>query len=152
MREADLPSPGLTQNAKAMHLRRIAANMISSLDVIAPKYPNGAHPDAAKLVAFFNAAAAAAATIGKARPAMTLATAGNATTVAVGATLATTVGKGGSSGAVTYVSSNPARATVNASGVVTGVAPGAVTITANMAEGTGHKKASRSVALTVVAA
>jgi len=61
MKEATLPSPG--PGSKSMHLRRIAANSISQLEMIAPKYPTGKHPDAPKLKAFFDACSAAAATM-----------------------------------------------------------------------------------------
>jgi len=56
MRDVDLPSPG---TARGMELRRMAANYISELQRIAPKYPNGKHPGAATLVAFFAACSAA---------------------------------------------------------------------------------------------
>lgn len=147
MKEASLPSPGV--GSKSMHLRRIVANAISAFEITAPKYTNGAHPGATALVAFLAAAQAAAATVGKAVPAMTFTTAGNATTVAPAATLVTTVAKGGSSGAVSYTSSNPAAATVNAStGVITGVASGTTVISAIMAEGTAHK--ARTLTVTII--
>lgn len=150
MKEASLPSPGV--GSKSMHLRRIAANAISALEVSAPRYSNGAHPTAAALVSFFNACSAAAATIGKAIATMVLTTAGGATTVAVGATLTTTFSKGSSTGAVSYSSSNANIATVNGAGVITGVAVGNVTITAAVTEGTAHKAGFVSVAITVIAA
>lgn len=150
MREVDLPSPGL--GSKSMHLRRIAANTISSVEIAAVRSAGGASSEAVKLKAFFDACSAFALEASKTTPVMTLTTAGNATAVAVGATLATTVNKGGSAGAVTYTTSDATKATVNSSGVVTGVAVGAVTITANMAATATHRAASKSVSLTVVAA
>lgn len=150
MKEASLPSPGV--GSKSMHLRRIAANAISALEVSAPRYADGAHPTAAALVSFFDACSAAAATIGKAIAALVLTTAGGATTVAVGATLATTLDKDGSDGAVSYSSSDTNIATVSGAGVITGVAEGDVTITATVAEGTAHKAGFVSVDITVIAA
>lgn len=147
MKEASLPSPGV--GAKSMHLRRIAANAISSLEKVASKYSNGINPNAAALSTFFAACKAAADALAKAIPAMTFTTAGGATSVAVAGTLATTVVKGGSSGAVTYSSSDTAIATVNGSGVITGVRAGPVIITATMAEGAGHQAASRTVGINV---
>lgn len=55
MRETDLPSPGI--GGKGHHLRRIAANAISQLQVVAPNYPLGQHPSATTLRAFFSACA-----------------------------------------------------------------------------------------------
>lgn len=150
MQEANLPSPNL--GAKGYHLRRIAANAISHLEVVAQAYADGAAPDADDLVTFFTTCAAAAATTGKPAPVVGLTAAGNATSVEVGKTLQLTFAKGGSSGAVTYSTSDATKATVNASGLVTGVATGPVTITATMAEGTAHKAASAKISLTVIAA
>jgi len=56
MQEASLPSPDI--GAKGYHLRRMAANVISQLEVVAMSYPNGAAPGASKVVAFFNACSA----------------------------------------------------------------------------------------------
>lgn len=53
MREVDLPSPDT--GAAGFNLRRIAAKTISALEVVASYYPNGAHPGAVKLAAFFAA-------------------------------------------------------------------------------------------------
>lgn len=55
MRETDLPSPGI--GGKGHHLRRIAANAISQLQVVAPNYPGGLHPSASSLRSFFSACA-----------------------------------------------------------------------------------------------
>jgi hypothetical protein len=57
MRETDLPSPGV--GGKGHHLRRVAANCISQLEVSAPHYAGGVHPNATTLAAFFTAAQAA---------------------------------------------------------------------------------------------
>jgi hypothetical protein len=143
--ESNLPSPDLGSNG--FHLRRSAAKNISSLEIAGMGYPNRSHPGAAKLAAFFAACSAAAATIGKAIPALTLTP--QASTGAAGSTQQLTLGKGGSSGAVTWLSSNPAAATVNASGLVTRVATGVAVITANVAEGAAHKAGSVSATITV---
>lgn len=59
--------------------------------------------------------------------------------VTVGSTLTSFTLSGNSgSGSVSYISSNDAIATVNSSGVVTGVAPGTVTITATIAATTNY--------------
>lgn len=150
MKEAALPSPGV--GSKSWHLRRIAANAISALEVSAPKYADGKNPAAASLVAFFDACSAAAAETGKENTTLTFATAGDATEVEVGATLATTLDKDGSTGAATYSSSDEGVATVNSSGVITGVAEGDVTITVSVAATDDNRAASASVAVTVIAA
>jgi len=56
MQEASLPSPDT--GANGYHLRRVAVRAISQLEVVAMSYPDGKHPGAAKLKAFFEAAAA----------------------------------------------------------------------------------------------
>jgi len=150
MREVDLPSPGF--GSKSMHLRRIAANTITAVELGAARNVGGVGSEAAKLKAFFDACAAAALELTKIMPIMTLVTAGGAKTVAVGATLATTANKGGSAGVVTYTSSDPAVATVSASGVITGVAPGDVVILARMAGTATYRASSASVGVSVVSA
>jgi uncharacterized protein YjdB len=71
---------------------------------------------------------------------------GNSLTNAVSSTLT-----GGSYGAVTYISSNPAVATVDAAGKVTTVSAGTVTITATQAAVVGvNVQATQSYSLTVV--
>ncbi|MBR7784167.1 autotransporter family protein, partial [Undibacterium luofuense] len=71
---------------------------------------------------------------------------GNSLTNAVSSTLT-----GGSYGAVTYTSSNPAVATVDAAGKVTTVSAGTVTITATQAAVVGvNVQATQSYSLTVV--
>lgn len=57
MREASLPSPDIGGNG--FHLRRVAAKAISSVETVAPRYPDGKHPKAGALRAFFLACAAA---------------------------------------------------------------------------------------------
>lgn len=57
MREDNLPSPNI--GSRGFHLRRVAAQSISQLQVVAPNYANGKHPQAATLKAFFLACAAA---------------------------------------------------------------------------------------------
>jgi len=149
MREVDLPSPGI--GSKSMHLRRIAANTISYMEVNAAKSVGGVASEGVKLKAFFDACAAAALELTKIMPLMSVTTAGGVKTVAVGATLATTVNKGGSAGAVTYSSSNTAVATVNSSGVITGVAVGNVVITATMAGTATYRASNASVGVSVTA-
>ena len=147
MKESALPTPGV--GSRSQHLRRLLATTISSLEVTAPKYTNGQHPASVQLVACLTAALAAAQETGKLNTVPTFVTAGNATTVAPAATLATTLTKGGSAGAATYTTSNAAFATVNGSGVITGVAAGVVTITANIAGTATYRPASISVTITV---
>ena len=60
-----------------------------------------------------------------------------------------TVSAGASDGTLTYSSSNTNYATVNSSGVVTGVAAGSVTITASITSGADYNDASASYSLTV---
>ena len=55
MREFDLPSPNI--GGKGHHLRRIAANAISQLEIAATGYAGGKHPNATDLRKFFSAAA-----------------------------------------------------------------------------------------------
>ncbi len=149
MREAALPTPG--PGSKAMHLRRIAANHISSIEVTMNNYTTGAHPDAAKLVTFFNACSAAAAEAGKNRAAVTLAGPSGVTSVAVSGTLSLVSSKGGSAGAGTFTSSNTAVATVNSSGHVTGVAAGTAVITYAVAGTSTYRPGSASLRVTVTA-
>ncbi len=59
MREALLPSPGTGNNG--YHLRRVAAKSISDIQKIAPKYPEGNHPNGASLRNFFLACASSVA-------------------------------------------------------------------------------------------
>jgi hypothetical protein len=61
MREASLPSPNCGQ--RGYHLRRIAAQAISQLEVVAPNYPDGKHPAASELRNFFSFCANALAAI-----------------------------------------------------------------------------------------
>jgi uncharacterized protein YjdB len=145
MREAALPSPG--PGSRSMHLRRVAANRISSLEVTMDKFTNGIHPDAAKLKAFFDAASVAAGEAAKRKTVATLTAASG--TVAVAGTLATTLTKGGSAGAATYATSNAAVATVSGSGVVTGVAAGSVEITATVAGTSTYRVGKARLKLTV---
>lgn len=129
MLEASLPSPDT--GANGYHLRRVAVRAINALDMIAVNYPLGAHPGAAKLAAFFDACRIAALETGKRNATMTLTPA--TSSGAVASTQQLTLGKGGSTGAATYVSSDPTIATVNASGLVTRVKVGQATITATIA-------------------
>jgi hypothetical protein len=55
MRETALPSPNI--GGRGHHLRRVAAQAISQIEVIAPNYPGGLHPQATDLRNFFIACA-----------------------------------------------------------------------------------------------
>jgi hypothetical protein len=54
MRDTDLPSPNI--GSRGHHLRRVASQAISQLQIAAPGY-GGTHPAATSLRAFFSAAA-----------------------------------------------------------------------------------------------
>ena len=129
MQEATLPSPDT--GSHGFHLRRVAVKNISQLEMVARSYPNGAHPGAAKLAAFFDACRLAALEVGKQDVPATFTPA--TSSGAPASTQQLTIGKGGSTGAVTYKSDNTAVATVNGSGLVTRVAKGTATITATIA-------------------
>lgn len=145
MNEASLPSPDIGTNG--YHLRRMAAKSLSAIDIASVAYRTG-HPSAAKLAAFFTACADAALSIAKAFPVLTLTP--NTSSGIVGSTQQLTLGKGGSSGTVTWVSLNTAVATVNSAGLVTRVAKGITSITANVAEGSAHRASSISATVAVV--
>ena len=147
MREASLPSPGV--GSKAMHLRRVAAQAISALEVTAPRYAAGSHPTAPTLAAFFTACATAATEVGKQNPNVVFAGAGGVTTIAGTATNQTTLNKGGSTGAATYTSSAPGIATVSGTGLVTGVAPGTVVISVAVAAQGNYRAATRELTFTI---
>ncbi len=55
MREASLPSPGIT--SLGYHLRRVCAKAISYIEKNSRHYPSGIHPEATQLRAFFVACA-----------------------------------------------------------------------------------------------
>jgi len=55
MRETDLPSPNI--GARGFHLRRLASQAISQIEIAARGYPGGIHPEATNLRAFFSACA-----------------------------------------------------------------------------------------------
>jgi len=73
------------------------------------------------------------------------------TSVTVGSTVSNVanVSAGSSDGTLTYSSSDTSKATVNSSGVVTGVAQGSVTITATITGGTNYNDASGSYGITI---
>lgn len=132
MIETNLPSPSI--GGKGHHLRRIAANAISQMEVSAPNYTGGAHPNQYLLANFFLAAADGALADGLTAPQASFAAGAATFSVATGATAGPALDAGGSAGAVTYSSSATGTATVNsATGVVTGVAPGTCFITAAVA-------------------
>lgn len=66
MREDQLPSPGI--GGKSHHLRRMAAQAISFIEVVAPAYPSGKHPQADELKKFFDACSTAVAGFVEAAP------------------------------------------------------------------------------------
>jgi len=117
--------------------------------MVARGYTNGAHPGAAKLAAFFDACRLAALEVGKQDVPATLTPA--TSTGAVGSTQQLTVGKGGSTGAVTYTSSAPSIATVNAAGLVTRVAVGHARITASIAGDTNYRAETITASVVVTA-
>lgn len=147
MKESSLPSPGI--GSKAMHLRRISANAISALEATAPKYTAGEHPMGDTLAAFFTACATAAAETAKKTPALVFAGAGGVTTISGTGTNQTTLNKGGSAGAASYSSSDTGVATVNSSGLVTGVAPGTAVITVTVAAAGDYRAATKTLTFTV---
>ena len=149
MKEASLPSPGV--GSKSMHLRRVAANCISALEMVAPKYAAGAHPSATGLAAFFTACAAAATEAGKSNPVLSFTGAAGSTTIAGTATNQTVLTKGGSAGAASYASATPAVATVNGTGLVTGVAPGTTIVTVTVAANGIYRAATAQLLFTVTA-
>jgi len=81
-------------------------------------------------------------------PNLQFATAGNASTLYVDETLATTYTRNGD-GAVTYVSSDPTVATINSDGVIRGLKEGQVTLTATVAQTENYASQSKSVQVTV---
>lgn len=151
MKESTLPSPGV--GSKSYHLRRVAAVVISAYEQSQPDYTNGVHPGSTQLAAFFTACATAATALGLTTPVVTLLGAGNvaAPTVAPAATNQAVLTKGGSGGAATYVSSDTSKATVSGTGLVTGVAPGNVTITVTVAANGSYRAAVKSLAFTITA-
>lgn len=115
--------------------------------MVAPRYPNGAHPGAAKLAAFFDACRLAALETGKQDVPATLTP--TTSTGAAGSTQQLTVGKGSSTGAVTYKSSDTSVATVNSAGLVTRVAKGTATITATIASDANFRGETITATVTV---
>lgn len=83
-------------------------------------------------------------------PNLTFAFANGVSEVQIGGTLSTKVTRLGQ-GAVTYSSSNPAIATVNDKGEISGVSAGTATITATVAEdlSNGYKSATKTLTVTV---
>lgn len=111
MRETDLPSPGANPNSFA--LRRIAANYLSNIQMVARAYPGGKNPQAGQLKAFFTACAAKCdAFIDSVLPTVTTRVLNSATQVTITFTEALSGSK----------KPLPAAFTVSAGGVVTAVA------------------------------
>jgi hypothetical protein len=149
MQEATLPSPDT--GSKGYHLRRVAVNVINQLDMVAPSYPLGSHPGAVKLAAFFDACRLAALETGKRNPTMTFTPA--TSSGIVGSTTTLTLNKGGSTGTTTSViSSDPTIASVvAATGVVTRLKVGQVTITASVAADANYRAETITATVTVTA-
>lgn len=148
MQEATLPSPDM--GANGYHLRRIAAKAISALEVIAPNYPDGAHPGAEKLEDFFLACAAAAATVGKQNAELEVSP--ESVEGEPSDTQQLTATTGGSDGTVSYLSTDTQVATVSGAGLVTLVDVGTASIVVSLSEGTDHRAASVVVPVTVTEA
>lgn len=148
MKEATLPSPGLSQ--RGFHLRRLMAQVISQCELDADKRTTGASPHAAVLNTFLDACKAAVTETGKLRGAPTVSP---ATADVIGtSTQQITAVDGGHDGVETFTSSDTAVATVNSSGLVTGVAIGTASITIVWPATATHRKATRTVTIRVVAA
>lgn len=143
--------PHADRGGAGMELRKLAAKVISSLELAAMAYPGGVHPDNGNLLAFFNACADATAADGKITPTLTFTPGAKTFSVAAGATAGPTYADD-SPGAVTYSSSVPGVATVNsATGAVTGVAPGTTLITASVVASGSYRPSLRSYVATVTA-
>lgn len=150
MRTENLPSPGI--GPMSLELRKIAAQALSRLETVAPRYTNGANPAGTALATFFTACATAATETAKQAPAATFTPAAKTYSIAAGATAGPTLAKGGSTGAATYTSLNPAVATVNsATGAVTGVSVGSALIQVDIAGDATYKAWTRVYTATVTA-
>lgn len=151
MRETDLPSPSI--GGKGHHLRRIAVNAISQVQISATAYTNGRHPNAQALSDFFTAAATALAGLVPVAPVVSFTPSAKSYSLAAGANQAGPVlAKGGSEGIVTYSSGTPAKATVNpTTGAVTPVATGTSVITASIAASGGFLASTVTYTATVTA-
>lgn len=153
MRETALPSPGI--GGKGHHLRRIAAQAISALEIIAPKYSTGIHPEQTALARFFarclDAAAHADTGAGLITPVPSIT--GNRVSVAVGATSAApTLDKDGSAATAAWTSSNAGVATVNGTtGAVTGVAAGSAFLILSLPATATYRAFTRRFPITVTA-
>lgn len=149
MRETDLPSPGI--GGKGHHLRRIAVNAISALEI--GQYGNGKHPQATVLSAFFAACKAAADALLPAVSVPTFTPTAKSYSLAAGATAGPVLNAGGHTGVPVYSSATPAVATVNAStGVVTAVASsGTSVITATFPANGGYALTTKTYVATATA-
>lgn len=150
MRESDLPSPGI--GGKGHHLRRIAAQAISQLEISAPAY-GGSSPASVALSAFFAACKAGADALAPVAPTLAFTPTAKSYSIAAGAGQAgPALSTGGSGGAVTYSSGTPANATVNpATGAVTPLIAGTSVITATIAANGGYLGTTQTYIATVTA-
>lgn len=150
MLEFALPSPNI--GAKGYHLRRLCAAVISYIECNARNYTSGNHPEASTLKAFFDACSAALNDYVQLVPVPTFSPTAKTYSIAAGATVGPTLTKGGSDKDAVYTSSDPTKATVNAStGFVTGVAVGTSTITATIPAGAGYEAVTKTYVATVTA-
>lgn len=137
MRETDLPSPVI--GGRGHHLRRIAAQSVSQLQVASTAYGNGRHPSATTLAAFFQACLDAATLLLPAVSIPTFTPSAKSYSIAAGATVGPVLAPVGHTGVPVYTSATPARATVNAAtGFVTGVSVGTSVITATFPANGGY--------------
>lgn len=149
MREETLPSPDI--GGKGYHLRRIAANAISQLEIAASAYGNGRHPAGIPLAAFFTACATAATALAAVAPTLAFAPTAKTYSIAAGPTVGPTLG-GAPGATVRYTSATPARATVDpVTGFVTGVSAGTSVITATVIAAGGYLAATQTYIATVTA-
>lgn len=149
MKEASLPSPGV--GSKSMHLRRIMANAISAIEISAPKYTDGIHPSATSFLAFLNACVAVVNDYTKTLAEVVFGTAGDATTVAMGTTLATSLDKDSHDDTAGYTSDDTGIATIHATtGVITPVDLGVATVNAVLEETATFRAVTKSQDIEVV--
>jgi uncharacterized protein YjdB len=151
IRESDLTSPGI--GAKGHHLRRIAANAISQLEVAGSYYGNGRHPDATALEAFFQECVDAAHDLIPAVSVPTFTPTSKSYSLAAGATAGPVLAAGGHTGVPVYTSASPLVATVDEdTGEVTAVAgSGTSVITATFPANGGYALTTKTYVATATA-
>jgi hypothetical protein len=149
MRESDLTSPGI--GGKGHHLRRIAAQAISQLEI--GSYGNGRHPSATALKAFFQECVDAADDLLPAVSDPAFTPTAKSYSLAAGATVGPTLDADGHTGVPVYSSATPAVATVDpATGYVTAVASsGTSVITATFPANGGYALTTETYVATATA-